>query len=280
MRRVSALTLSAALLFPTAASAQNAGNAEAETDQQTTNEQSSNNADASERRESRSSENGRSAAERRTANEGRQGDRAGQRGQRQDRGTQGFRLDQQIAGCLLLGNQSEIALAEFAQQKCKNQQCKDFAKMMIEQHRQAISKIEQAAPQVARKDLKLRNANLGGSQQQDGQESPSNANQQDGNLNPPMMLARQVKEECLAMTMKALGEKQGAEFDKAYITQQVMAHMAMLGELKGSEPFASEQLKPVIKDGMQMTEKHLQKAKDIMHQMKDGSSQQQANADQ
>lgn len=185
----------------------------------------------------------------------------------QGRSAQDYGLDQQIAGCLLLSNQAEVALAQFAKEKCESDKCKDFADMMIEEHQEAIAKIEQAAPQIASMGLMLRNAKSG---ENNGEQDKNNQNGgQAGGMAPGMLLARQVKEECLAATTKALGEKEGAEFDKHYLGQQVMAHMTMVAELKGSEPFASAQLKPVIKESMQTAEKHLEKAKELMSQIKD-----------
>ena len=90
---------------------------------------------------------------------------------------------------------------------------------------------------------------------------------QAGAHDPGLLLARQVKEECLAITKKALSEKQGAEFDKCFVGQQVMAHMSMLAHLKGSEPFASPELKPVIQEGLKATEKHLAEAKELIKQL-------------
>jgi len=198
-----------------------------------------------------------------------------------------FGLDQQIAGCLLLGNLEEVALAQFAKEHCEQDQCKEFANKMVEQHQQLISKIEQASPQLASLNLTLRNADAEGRQgdadRQDQTASAGQSNQAanagqagqfgqsstSGNVDPALLLARQVKEECLGMVKKALGEKKGKDFDACYIQQQVGAHMAMLAQLKGSEPFASAQLKPLIQEGIQVTEQHLDKAKELAKKMDD-----------
>lgn len=173
-------------------------------------------------------------------------------------------LDQQIAACGVLANQAEIALAQFAKERSENDQVKQFAEMMIEQHQQAINRIEQAAPQVAVWKIQLRNANA---DQQAGAAAQPPANGQATGQSPQFLLARQIHEECLALTKEALSEKQGAEFDKAYLTQQCMAHLGMKAAIKGSEPFASPQLKPVLQEGLQMTEKHLAEAKNLKKQL-------------
>jgi len=51
-------------------------------------------------------------------------------------------LESHIADCLILDNQEEIAILEFAQQKAKNDDVKQAAKQMIDDHRQAIQKLQ------------------------------------------------------------------------------------------------------------------------------------------
>lgn len=173
-------------------------------------------------------------------------------------------LDQQIAACGVLANQEEIALAQFAKDRAESDQVKQFAEMMIEQHQQAIQKIEQAVPQVAAWKIQLRNANA---DQQAGAAAQPQANGQAGGQSPQFLLARQIHEECLALTKEALSEKEGADFDKAYMAQQCMAHLGMKAAIKGSEPFASQQLKPVLQEGLKMTDKHLTEAKNLKKQL-------------
>ena len=180
---------------------------------------------------------------------------------------QGNKLDQQIAACMLLGNQEEIALAQFAQEHAEHEQVKQFAQMMIEQHQQAVAKIEQAAPQVASLKLKL-TANEG-ERTTPGQPPQTNTTTTGGVDQQALALMQQVKQECLSLTKEELGEMKGAKFDKAYIGQQVGAHIAMLAQLRGSKDFASAELQQVIEEGEQMTEKHMTKAKEIMKELKD-----------
>jgi len=189
-------------------------------------------------------------------------------------------LDQKIATCLVLGNQGEVALAQFAQQRSQNEQVRKFAQQIIEHHQQAISKIEQAAPGVVGLNLQLRSGVEGAaaaspnptgvrpaSAEEPVASTASTANA--GHDQRGVQLAQAVKQECLNLTQQELAQKQGVEFDKAYIGQQVGAHIGMLAELRGSKSFASAQLQPVIAEGEQMTQKHLAEAKQIMSQLKD-----------
>lgn len=188
--------------------------------------------------------------------------------------SQGGSLDQQIAVCLTLGNQEEVALAQFAQDRAQNPQVKQFAQMMAEEHQQALSKLRQAAPQVASLNLELKfgqGADAAGTtsttpsagNQRTGAAATSGAGQHQQMVN----LARDIKQECLNLTQTELGGKQGAEFDKCYIAQQIGAHTGMLAELRASQRYASGQLKPILQEGAQMAEHHLAQAKTIMEQL-------------
>ena len=176
-------------------------------------------------------------------------------------GGQDATLDKHIAVCLTLGNEGEIALAEFAKQRTQNDQVKQFADTMIEQHQQALSKLEQAVPQVADINLSLQGGQSGqAATRRDPQAQPGQA----GGPHAMVALERQAAQNRLQLTASELGQKQGAEFDKAYIGQQCVAHIDMLAKLKASEQFASANLKPVIQEGAQMAQQHLTKCKEIM----------------
>lgn len=229
-------------------------------------------------------------------------------------------LDQKIAVCLLLGNQEEVALAQFAQQRSQNDQVRQFAEQMIEHHQQAISQIQQAAPETAALNLQLQGgqgeggasgaasgqSSTQGSTSRSGAGGTAGANStsasgtagstassgagrnsgtsatagssgaggttggagaSSGQDQQAIQLAHQIKQECLNLTQQQLAEKQGADFDKGYMAQQVAAHVSMLAELRGSKNFAGSQLQEIISQGEQMTQQHLDQAKQIVMQL-------------
>ena len=223
-------------------------------------------------------------------------------------GQQGGQLDQHIAACLLLGNQEEVALAQFAQERSQNDAVKQFAQHMIEQHQQAIAKIQQASPQLASLNVQLTgagatsaqggagaNASRGADNDQSSQRNATQSGvasqnpqsttragdssatsqtaaagaQGQGAAHQGIQLAKDIKEQCLQLTQRELSEKQGADFDKAYIGQQLVAHTNMLAELQASQKYAGQELQPIIREGEQMTQQHLSQAKQIMEQLKD-----------
>jgi len=229
-------------------------------------------------------------------------------------------LEQHIATCLALGNQEEVALAQFAQQRATNPQVKQFAQTMIQEHQQAIQQLQQAVPQVA--SLQLTSTAAGqsgasssrsgaGSSERLGSSSSSGTSGSNatagadrstasgaetasagtpstgstasatqrgastgGGHDQMAEFARTVKQNCLKLSEQSLGQKQGAEFDKAYIGQQIVAHTNMLAELQAAQQFASgSQLQPLLQQGTQMTEHHLSQARTIMEQLEAANAQ-------
>jgi predicted outer membrane protein len=221
-------------------------------------------------------------------------------------------LEQHIATCLALGNQEEVALAQFAQQRATNPQVKQFAQTMIQEHQQAIQQLQQAVPQVASVQLTSTGAAQSGRSSSrtgagaserlgsSGREASDNnatagadrstasggetastsstagASQRGASASSGheqmVEFARTVKQNCLKLNEQALGQKQGVEFDKCYIGQQIAAHTSMLAELQAAQQFTSgSQLQPLIQQGTQMTEQHLAQARTIMEQLEQAS---------
>lgn len=91
--------------------------------------------------------------------------------------------------------------------------------------------------------------------------------------NPFVELHAQIKEQCAQSAIQALREKQGEEFDHAFMHGQVMAHMEMLDTLKVAQQQASGQLKQTLQQGQQATQQHLQEAKQILAQLENQRQQ-------
>lgn len=182
---------------------------------------------------------------------------------------QAQQLNDAIAGCLLLGNQEEVALAQFAQSRAQNPKVKEFAQMMIRDHQQAIQRLQQIAPNVA--DVNLQGAERGF--QADAAARPATnaagaGGRRSAHEEQMANWSKSIAKKCLELTQKELGEKQGAEFDMAYIGQQCGAHIGMLAKLEGSRSFATGELQQVISDMSQTVEHHLASAKQIKEGLK------------
>jgi len=62
-------------------------------------------------------------------------------------------IDAQLASCLLIGNQKEITISQFASERAKHDKVKEFAKQMVKDHTQAVSMLQRFAGPDASRDL-------------------------------------------------------------------------------------------------------------------------------
>ncbi|MGE0758329.1 MAG: DUF4142 domain-containing protein [Pirellulaceae bacterium] len=258
------------------------------------------------------------------------------------------KLDRHIASCLALGNHEEIALAEFAMQHAQNDQVRQFAQQMIQDHRKVLGQLQRFAPEAASMQLSAEAGAAGqqgrqgqaGQQGQRGQpgqaagqartESATDARQtaatsqsareRQTTANPAtqqpgtstaqsrdatsgargrevptsierregsddqvaagsyehhlMALGKQTAEECLRLTKAELQRHTGEHFAQAYIGQQVGAHIGMLAQINASEQFASPELKQVLDQGRQITQQHMDHARQLMAQLEGKSGSQ------
>ena len=151
--------------------------------------------------------------------------------------------DQKVAGLLIPGNRAEVELSKFAQQQTKNDQVKEFAQMMIDEHSQMITQLQKFATSGDRA-------------------SPTAAG--NGGGMDPVQIKQQICERALDATKRELGRYQGAEFDQAYLGQQIADHIHMLAAEQVLRNHASSELQQVLDTGIVTTQKHLDHARQLM----------------
>lgn len=69
------------------------------------------------------------------------------------------------------------------------------------------------------------------------------------------------------LVQREMANKQGAEFDRAYMSSQVMGHLAMLATLRTLRNGASANLQNVLDQATQSTERHLEEARRLAMQL-------------
>lgn len=191
-------------------------------------------------------------------------------------------MDQFIATCLLIGNQEEVALAKEGVSRAQNENVKQFAQMLVDDHQKAIQKLQQHAKQ----GISLEGASVDVTASSNAQNNqiaanqsptaqPYTANRVDidrnlagaGALDQVLKLHQQAAQECLSMTKALMQEKQGAEFDKAFAGSQIGAHVGMLAKLKASQQHASPELAAILQESEQTVQKHLDHAKQLCQEL-------------
>jgi predicted outer membrane protein len=206
--------------------------------------------------------------------------------------------DQQLAACIHGSCQNEIAIATFAQDRLQTDAAKQFAAKMIEEHTASCEKIGQIAGPLAAHDDHARPARPGTPRREEGEgEDPAapragvkveagEVEVQAGGARRPgaditvrgagaggqldwMAIHKEIGARCLESTKKEIGKHQGMDFDQAFMGQQLVAHLEMVDKLTVLKNHASPELRQEIENGLEMANRHLQEARQVMGQLKD-----------
>lgn len=207
---------------------------------------------------------------------------------------QGETLNKRLATRVALGNQEEIALSKLALTQARNPRVKEFAQMMVNDHQQYLNKLRSEADALAMQPLSTQTTGQSDSQiraasaterssandtaDRAGADRGDPARQQDGAR--LQFIERQVAEQCLALTSQELQRDGAQHFDKAYIGQQVGAHVAMLAKLRTFQSHASGELASLFREGAAKTEEHLNQARAIMKDLAENRSGEDQNRPQ
>lgn len=202
---------------------------------------------------------------------------------------QGQGNDQLLSTCVAIDNQAEINLAEFAQSKAQDEQVKEFAQMLVKDHQQFQQKLQQFAPsagQIRLEEGQQTSTRSSGVQQAAGTATADSGIRQTAGtqatgqpqLRPqagtqagidPIQLHRELAAQCLADTKKMLSEKEEGKFDVCFVGQQIAMHGATISKLKVLKRHASGELAQVLGEGLETSERHMEKAEKLMKELDD-----------
>ena len=206
--------------------------------------------------------------------------------------------DHSLASCLAIGNQEEIDLAKFGEEKTKNKEVKDFVQMISKDHQEYLKKLARFAPEATRDGYLIQTqvtANrVAGSGETVATEAPRNTvsgktQPQGENVNRRgnevretvattatqpagsdfMQLHRELAQECLSQSKQNLSKKDSDKFDECFMTMQVFKHYEMKDKLAVFQRHAGPELSKVIAEGLETTETHLKKAERILTKLHD-----------
>jgi predicted outer membrane protein len=204
-------------------------------------------------------------------------------------------LDGQLAACVIIGNQKEIAVSRQAEEKLQNEEVKKFAQQMVQDHEKFVAQLQQFAEQggfqqtqlaidgTARTEGATRREQPGqrpaqprstARQNPDAQDpgtpraaARSEALDQQGGGHEMINIEREVAQLCVQSAVKELSEKQGAEADRCYVGMQIGAHMGMVDKLEVFSRHASPELQATLQQGLQTAQQHLDHAKQLAKQL-------------
>ena len=189
-----------------------------------------------------------------------------------------------LAACLAIDNQEEIQIAQFAKDQAKDQQVKEFATMLVEEHTTCLQAINKAAPTSTQLgSLKGASASNNRSTNENAQQNrnqtvsnTTSSNQSQGGMSgstiDAVQLHREIAEQCLKDSKEMLSEKKGLEFDKCFIGMQLAKHAGMKTKLTVLQKHATGELKNVVTESLEKTKKHMKVAESLMKQLDENDS--------
>jgi predicted outer membrane protein len=220
--------------------------------------------------------------------------------------------DQEIATLLAIGNQEEVSMANIAVAKIQNADVRSFAESMIHDHTEFLQKLAQfggfagfgiqdagnrgVTTPIDQRSLDTPNSAQGGTAAPGRPELPAGQAQfiqgqapiaqstqpglQQAQANPAQLpnqlnfvtVKRQIVEACIASAQRDLQAKKPYEAEMDYAGTQIVAHKQMLDTMKVLRQYASGELQPVLDQGIQTTQMHLQKAEKLVKDLADSRS--------
>ena len=203
--------------------------------------------------------------------------------QQAQRGTANQEVEQYLANCLLSKNKAEIEISQLAQNEADDQEVKQFAQKMVQEHRQLAQKLQQVAgsqmagvrdtSQTGARSDQARQPTQPGQQRQLDPNRPDRLTQTPGQsgtagsqdaLKQLTQIEQQITQKATEAVTEHLREKSGAEFDKAYLACQVGAHMQMKVALGVIAQQTSGELAKIARESEQQVGQHLKEAQQLM----------------
>ena len=214
-----------------------------------------------------------------------------------------------LAAWLMTCNNTEIELSKFAVDRASHDEVKNFAKMIQQDHEKLQTKLQEFAddsnqnwdssassddsqqPAATTERTRRRGTetteNNRQNRDQRNTDRPENSDRPitrranrfptDGSRMRNRMgrqdLLEQVGEQAaknsLQMTKDLLEKKDGQNFDMGYIGHQMVAHIQMISTMKAMQNHASGEFAQFLEQGIEKTEQHLEKAKEIAGKIED-----------
>ena len=171
-------------------------------------------------------------------------------------------VDGRLAQCILGDNQGEITLGKLAEERAKDKDVKQFAEKMVRDHEQFGQQLDKFAREgerpVARTDI--RNP-AGGPAAATTSAAPGQP--MEGHGIDLFAIHEQVGKKCLEMFEADLKQKDGTQFDKCYVAQQIGGHVHMIAELEVLRSHVSPELAAVLDKGIETAKSHLEEVQKL-----------------
>lgn len=188
----------------------------------------------------------------------------GQSSLRTERGesAQSEQVNRFLASCLAAKNQAEVEISQIAARQSKNEQVKEFAQKIVDDH----TKLGQELQQLTGMQGGARQLGQQPSNQGTPQSSAQTAQSADSAITQLIAIEKQIVDRVKNEVREKLQQKSGAEFDQCFLGFQVMCHTQMQAALGVIKSETSGQLQQIAQEQEPKIEEHLKKAEELMEQ--------------
>jgi len=212
-------------------------------------------------------------------------------------------LQKLVVKQLKIANDAQIEVSQMAVDKAKSDEVKQFAQMLIEDHRQLNQELtsfdsgkagatrgqqnrpDQAAStlpapnqpvQAAKPDQAPIEAGPKAASQQNDRLTDSENSRRDGGSQAGLVsqltsIAEKASKNHTEMIKEDLQGREGNEFDMAFVGYQIACHSAAVAKLGAMDGVGTQELQAVIQKAEQRVSGHLDKAKQLAETLKNGN---------
>ncbi len=174
--------------------------------------------------------------------------------------------DELIASMLLLGDEQEVALCKLAASNSKNDKVRQFAQSLAKEHadednplRAFGARVEPFGESVGRRmPERLRPQDISG--------QPQLATRGQGGIDF-LEIDREIAQEGIDSAKRRWQNEDPQQADVAFVGMQIGTHRYMLDKQKVLRGYASPRLQAAIDKSTRATQSHLERAKDLMHEL-------------
>jgi predicted outer membrane protein len=198
--------------------------------------------------------------------------------------------DPMLAAELLIGGMEQIEKSRFALGRTQNADVKQFAQAEIDEHETVKRKLQglgyaypAAAGAAAAGATPGGAANSATSSPAPAQGVAAGADAAHGHAHGAavsvgrasipapaanmVMVCDEVARHCVATAKSELGQLQGIKLDKRYIGDQLSAHYGLFSKVTTFQKHASQEMQPVLAEGLKIIQTHIASLKGIMDKL-------------
>jgi predicted outer membrane protein len=193
------------------------------------------------------------------------------RSQLQSRGWAG-QLDQRLVDqiavdSLTQASKSQIELANFALAHTQNDNVRKFAQASIDNCNKLNRQLEGFIGEGSRRSVTINEKEDSDSSAQRDRETASQARTANWTTRDFNVIRRDISNQVVANIKRELAQYEGAEFDRAFLGQQLWGHVTFVALAKAGEKQVSSDLRKVIVQAATDTEKQLEDCRKLIREL-------------